>query len=441
MPGDADGTGLPVRTISLPYGKKFLSCDIPESRVIGELISQIHNYKPTRSQEDLVRDALEHPVNCPPLRVLAEGRKRVVLIASDHTRPVPSKIIVPQMLEEIRRGSPDADITILVATGCHRLSARDELENKFGPEIVSREKIVLHDCDSPDVVNLGKLPSGGDLIINKLAAQADLLAAEGFIEPHFFAGFSGGRKSVFPGIASRQAVLYNHNSEFIAHPAARTGITEGNPIHADMLYAAEKANLSFICNVVINAAKEVIFAVAGDRDCAHRKGCEFLLSKCAAAPVIADIVISTNGGYPLDQNVYQAVKGMTAAEATVKKGGVIIHLSESGDGHGAPEFHKTFAEEKNLERMLDTFMKTPRESTRGDQWESQILIRILKHAHVIYISDAPDEIVRDFQMTPAHSINDALKMAEEMLGNPDASITVIPDGVSVVVKQISSPDS
>jgi len=423
-----------MRTLSLPYGKKTLSCDISDSRIIGELISQIHNYKPTETQEKLVRDALEHPVNSQPLRVLAEGKKKVVLIASDHTRPVPSKIIVPQMLAEIRRGSPDADITILVATGCHRLSTYNELEDKFGPEIASREKIVIHDCDSPDVVNLGKLPSGGDLIINKLAAEADLLVAEGFIEPHFFAGFSGGRKSVFPGIASRKAVLYNHNSEFIAHHAVRTGIIKDNPIHADMLYAAEKANLAFICNVVINSAKEVIFAVAGDCDLAHRKGCDFLLSKCGAAQVPADIVISTNGGYPLDQNIYQAVKGMTAAEATVKKGGVIIHLSESADGHGASEFHKTFAEEKNLDRMLDTFMKTPRESTRPDQWESQILLRILKHAHVIYISEAPDEIIRDFQMTPAHSINEALKIAEEMLRDPDASITVIPDGISVVIK-------
>ena len=393
----------------------------------------MHHYKPAASQEDLVREAFEHPVAVPPLRELAKGKKKAVIIASDHTRPVPSKIIIPQMLEEIRRGSPDADITILVATGCHRSSTRDELENKFGHDIVSREKILIHDCDFPEMVKLGKLPSGGDLIINKLAVDTDLLVAEGFIEPHFFAGFSGGRKSVFPGVAGRQAVLYNHNAEFIAHPAARTGIIEGNPIHIDMLYAAKKAGLSFICNVVINAEKEVIYAVTGDCELAHQKGCEFLLSKCRAAPAPADIVISTNGGYPLDQNIYQAVKGMTAAEATVRKGGVIIHLAKSDDGHGAPEFHKTFMEEKDLDLMLDIFMKTPKESTRVDQWQSQILLRVLKHAHVIYISGAPDEMVRDFQMIPAHSINEALKKAEEIIGNPNASITVIPDGVSVIV--------
>ena len=144
--------------------------------------------------------------------------------------------------------------------------------------------------------------------------EADLLVAEGFIEPHFFAGFSGGRKSILPGIASRKTVIYNHNAEFIASDRARTGIVDGNPIHIDMPYAARAAHLAFICNVVINSDKEVIYAVSGDVDQAHIAGREFLSSKCKVDAVMSDIVISTNGGYPLDQNIYQAVKGMTAAE-------------------------------------------------------------------------------------------------------------------------------
>ena len=422
-----------MKTFSLPYGKDFLSCEIPDSRFRGELVSRMHHYRAAKGGKELVREALEKPVGVPPLHVMAEGKKKVVLIASDHTRPVPSRIIVPEMLAEIRRGSPCADICILVATGCHRETGRAELEEKFGPGIIGREKIIIHDCDSPDLVNLGKLPSGGDLVINKIAAEADLLVAEGFIEPHFFAGFSGGRKSVFPGVAGRRSVLWNHNAEFIAHPASRTGVIEGNPIHADMLYAARQARLEFICNVVINAEKEIVCAVAGDCELAHREGREFLLGKCRAAPLPADIVICTNGGYPLDQNIYQAVKGMTAAEATVRKGGVIIMLAISNDGHGADGFHRTFAEEKDLGRMLDAFMKTPKESTRVDQWQSQILARVLRHATVIYVSDASDTLVRDFQMIPAHSTRGALEIAEEILGDPGASVTVIPDGVSVIV--------
>ena len=422
---------MPV--IQFPYGKETLSIDIPQERLSAVLTSEMHDYKPELSQEELVFQALEHPIGTPKLSVMAEGKKKVVVIASDHTRPVPSKIIMPQMLAEIRKGNPDADITILISTGCHRETTKEELINKFGPEIVEKEKIVVHDCDDPTQVSLGKLPSGGELIIDRLAVEADLLVAEGFIEPHFFAGFSGGRKSILPGIASRKTVIYNHNAEFIASDRARTGIVDGNPIHIDMLYAARAAHLAFICNVVINSDKEVIYAVSGDVDQAHIAGREFLSSKCKVDAVMSDIVISTNGGYPLDQNIYQAVKGMTAAEATVKEGGVIIMLAKSNDGHGGAEFYKTFKEEKDLKRMMATFLATPKDQTRIDQWQSQIFARLLMRATVIYISDAPDDMVSDLHMIPAHSLEEALKKAEEIVGNPNASICAIPDGVSVIV--------
>ena len=422
---------MPV--IQFPYGKETLSIDIPQERLSAVLTSEMHHYKPELSQEELVREALEHPIGTPKLSVMAEGKKKVVIIASDHTRPVPSKIIMPQMLAEIRKGNPDADITILISTGCHRETTKEELVNKFGPDIVAKEKIVIHDCDDPTQVSLGKLPSGGELIVDRLAVEADLLVAEGFIEPHFFAGFSGGRKSVLPGIASRKTVIYNHNAEFIASDRARTGIVDGNPIHIDMLYAARAAHLAFICNVVINSDKEVIYAVSGDVDQAHIAGREFLSSKCKVDAVMSDIVISTNGGYPLDQNIYQAVKGMTAAEATVKEGGVIIMLAKSNDGHGGAEFYKTFKEEKDLKRMMATFMATPKDQTRIDQWQSQIFARLLMRATVIYISDAPDDMVSDLHMVPAHSLEEAMKKAEEIVGNPNASVCAIPDGVSVIV--------
>jgi len=263
--------------------------------------------------------------------------------------------------------------------------------------------------------------------------DADLLCAEGFIEPHFFAGFSGGRKSVFPGVASRKTVTYNHNAEFIAHPRSRTGILEGNPIHIDMLYAARIARLDFICNVVVNSDKEAIYAVAGDLDKAHVAGTGFLADKCQVKAVPADIAISTNGGYPLDQNIYQAVKGMTAAEGTVKKGGVIIMLARSNDGHGGEVFLKTFREEKDVDRMLKKFLDTPKEDTIIDQWQSQIFARVLQRAKVIYVSEAPDEMVRDLHMIPAKTLEEAVKKAEEILGNPNATITAIPDGIAVMV--------
>lgn len=419
--------------VKFPYGTDTIEYNFPDNRFNGELVSHMHHYQAPLSQQELVQQALENPIGTPKLSVMAEGKQKVVIIASDHTRPVPSKIIMPQMLAEIRKGNPDAEITILISTGCHRDTTKDELAAKFGPEIMANENIVIHNCDTSPLVYCGKLPSGGDIILNKLAVEADLLVAEGFIEPHFFAGYSGGRKSVLPGVASRKTVIYNHNAEFIANPNARTGVIEGNPIHNDMLYASRVAKLAFICNVVINSDKEVIHAVAGDCDLAHRAGREFLASKCKVDSVPSDIAITTNGGYPLDQNIYQAVKGMTAAEATVKKGGVIIMMAKSNDGHGAPEFYKTFAEEKDLARMMATFLATPKDETRVDQWQSQIFARVLQHATVIYISDADDETVRQLHMQPAHSLQEALQMAEDILQNPNASIVAIPDGVSVMV--------
>ena len=419
--------------IKFPYGKKHIYLDISDKRFIGELVSELHHYKPEHSQQELVNMAFENPIGTPPLSVMAEGKRKIVIIASDHTRPVPSKIILPPMLAELRKGAPNAQITILISTGCHRPSTQDELMAKFGSDIMERERIVIHDCDNSEMVNLGKMPSGGEIIINKLVSEADLLCAEGFIEPHFFAGFSGGRKSVMPGVASRETVMYNHNAEFINHPCSRAGIVEGNLIHNDMLFACRAARLAFICNVVINSDKEVIHAVAGDADLAHIAGRNFLSSKCMVSKIPCDIAISTNGGYPLDQNIYQAVKGMTAAEATVKKGGVIIMLAKSNDGHGGEEFFKTFQEEKDLDRMLKTFLATPKSQTRVDQWQSQIFARVLQHAKVIYVSDAPDDMVRDLHMTPANSLEEAMKIAEDMLGDPGATVVAIPDGVAVMV--------
>ncbi len=419
--------------LSFPYGKEFLKLEVADERVQGVLVSNLHHYEAEKDPLTLVEEALANPIGSPKLSELARGKKNIVLIASDHTRPVPSKVIVPPMLREIREGNPDADITILISTGCHRGTTEQELIDKFGEEIVSKEKIVVHDCDDSPLVHLGTLPSGGDLIVNKLVADADLVCSEGFIEPHFFAGFSGGRKSILPGIASRTTVMANHCSEFIADPHARTGILEGNPIHKDMVWAARTAKLTFICNVVINAEKKAIFAVAGDLEEAHKAGCDFLSSLCKVDAKPADIVITSNGGYPLDQNIYQAVKGMTAAEASVKPGGVIIMLAKSNDGHGGEHFYHQMADEPDIEKTLALFLSRGRNETVPDQWQTQIFIRVLQRASVVYVSDAPDDMVRGLHMIPAHSLEEAMEIAEQKTGSKDCTVTAIPDGVSVMV--------
>ena len=419
--------------IQFPYGKTHLEYDF---ETVNVLTSSIEAYNPKMTEQALVDAAMASPEGGVALRELAKGKKKIVLIASDHTRPVPSKLIVPPMLKEIRQGNPDADITILISTGCHRGTTKDELIAKFGAEIVENEKIVVHDCDdTANLVNIGTLPSGGACVVNRLAVEADLLVAEGFIEPHFFAGFSGGRKSVLPGVAGRETVLANHCSEFIAHPKARTGILDGNPIHADMLWAAKKANLRYIVNVVLNGEKQVIHAVAGELEQAHRKGTDFLYRLCGVETAPADIVISTNGGYPLDQNVYQAVKGMTAAEAAVKEGGVIIMLALSNDGIGGDHFYHQLADERDLGKTMDLFLSRGRNETVPDQWQTQIFIRVLQKATVIYVSQVEPKLVEAMHMIPAATLEEAMEKAK-MLAGENPTITAIPDGVAVMVKGV-----
>lgn len=423
-----------MKKIFFPYGKTELSYEFDEKELVGELTSSIEEYVPEAVGYELVQKALQSPIGSQRLSELSRGKNNIVIIASDHTRPVPSKIIMPLMLNEIRKGNLNADITILIATGCHRGTTKEELIDKFGKEIVANEKIYIHDCDEEEkLVNIGVLPSGGQCNINKIAIEADLLVAEGFIEPHFFAGFSGGRKSVLPGIAGRTTVLANHCSEFIAHPNSRTGILKDNPIHEDMVWAAKKAKLAFIVNVVLNSKKEPIFAVAGDLEEAHKKGTDFISSLCAVKSVPADIVISTNGGYPLDQNVYQSVKGMTAAEATVKKGGIIIMLAKANDGIGGEHFYHQLADEPDMNKTMDIFLSRSRNETATDQWMSQILLRILMKAKVIYVSSLDHEIVKKMHMIPASTLSEAINLAKKILVKDNATITAIPDGVSVVV--------
>lgn len=420
--------------LQFPYGKGVMSAAIPKQQICAVLTSELESYRPDTDDVTLVRHALANPIGSLPLRELSRGKNRVTIIASDHTRPVPSKLLMPELLREIRTGNPEAEITILIATGCHRETTHEELVAKFGEDIVAREKIVIHDCDdTANMVLLGTLPSGGECWVNRLACEADLLVSEGFIEPHFFAGYSGSRKAVLPGVAGRSTVLANHCAEFIDHPASRAGSLRENPIHRDMVWAARKAGLEFILNVVLNGEKETIHAVAGDMEAAHEAGCAFLEGLCGVKAAMADVVITTNGGYPLDQNIYQAVKGMTAAEATVKEGGVIIMLAKSNDGHGGEAFCRELMAGDDMDALMADILRRGRGETLPDQWQAQIMIRILQRARVIYISDAEDELVERLHMTPAHSIEEALTLARCMLGKEEVTVTAVPDGVGVIV--------
>ena len=426
---------LKMVDIKLPYDKQIITASIPDKNFAGLLESEAENFSNPLSEQETVEKSMDNPIGSKSLEELAKGKKDIVLISSDHTRPVPSHIITPIILRRIRSVAPDARIRILVATGFHRPSTREELINKYGQEIVDNEEIVMHiSTNDDDMVKIGQLPSGGDCIINRIAAEADLLIAEGFIESHFFAGFSGGRKSVLPGIASYKTIMANHSGEFIDSDKSRTGNLKHNLIHEDMVYAARTAKLAFIVNVVLDGEKRIIGSFAGDMEEAHHVGCEFVRGLAHVKKIPCDIAVSTNGGFPLDQNIYQAVKGMTAAEATNKEGGVIIMVAGCRDVHGGSGFYHNLADYNHPKEFLEKAINTPRLETIPDQWTAQILARILVHHRVIFVSDLVDPtLITDMHMEIAKTFDEALARAFEIEG-ADAKVTVIRDGLSVIVE-------
>ena len=419
--------------ISIPYGKGQLSWELPYD---GLLTSRVDQLKSEKTGRELVEEAMAHPIGTPTLRELAVGKKSCTIIISDHTRPVPSRDILPPMLRQLRQGNPDIQITLLVATGFHRLTTKEELTAKLGEEIASAETIRVHDAFDPDSnVQIGILPSGAPLVIDRAAVETDLLISEGFIEPHFFAGFSGGRKSVLPGVCDKTTVLGNHCGQFIASPFARTGVLEGNPLHTDMVAAAEMAKLAFIVNVVIDEGKKTVAAFAGDFRQAHEAGTAFLRQYCEVEAIPGDIVVTSNGGAPLDQNIYQSVKGLTAAEASAKEGAVLIMCAQLADGTGGQGFYTSLRDCESPEDHFAQCAATPQNETIPDQWESQILARILMKHRVIFVSRPEmEQTLREMKLDYAPDLDTAVKMAKAGK-DENASITVIPNGISVIVKE------
>ena len=422
-----------TRTIQIPFGKGFQTLHVPEER-LRAVISPKHGEEAPGDASAIVQAALEAPIASPRLKEIAADKNKILVITSDHTRPVPSRVTMPLLLKEIRSGNPQAQITILIATGMHRDTTPAEMNARFGEEIVRNEKIVVHHArNDAEMAYFGVLPSGGELWLNHLVKEADLVVSEGFIEPHFFAGFSGGRKSILPGVAAARSVRYNHNATFIASPKARQGILDGNPIHKDMAWAAQAAGLRFILNVTLNEKKEVTAAFAGDPIEAHRQGCEKCLEHSRVEPVVSDIAITSNGGYPLDQNLYQSVKGMTAAEKCVRQGGRLILCAEVSDGHGGEAFYRWFADRQSAEEVEKDILDVRNEDTEEDQWMAQILARIMRRASIIYVTGEKNrKLVEDMHMTWAPDADTALKMATDALGE-NAGVTVIPDGVQVTL--------
>ena len=421
-----------MKTIPIPYYTSSLDLHIAEENLEAVITAKTEEYDPGRSEKELVEEALRNPIGTPRLRELAQGKKKVVLVTSDHTRAVPSKLTLPILLREIREGNPNADITILIATGLHRPTTEEEQRRMFGDEIVDNEKIAINKAfQDEDFDFVCPLPSGAELWVNKLALDCDLLITEGFIEPHFFAGFSGGRKSILPGICNAATVNENHSYKAISSPYSTTGVLEHNPIHEDMIYAARRVNVQFILNVALNGEKKVVAAFAGDLEQAHAEGVKFVRELAQCPSITGDIVITSNGGYPLDQNLYQSPKAVATAEACCRDGGVIIMCASCFEGMGGTNFEKLIVK-GSVDEIDASLSKIPPKETIAEQWCAQIYSRILKKHKVILVTTYLDHaLVRKANLIPASSPDEALAMAYDMMGK-DARVVVIPDGVSVL---------
>jgi|DewCreStandDraft_2_1066082.scaffolds.fasta_scaffold00026_81 nickel-dependent lactate racemase len=416
--------------VTLAYGKHGLDIELPD----GDVTVVEPQYIPGLPDEAAaLRQALRRPIHSPPLRELVRRGQTVSILFCDITRPMPSGRVLPVLLEELEdAGVRREDITLINATGMHRANTEAELRGMLGDAIVENYRIVTHDAhDLASLRYLGQTRRGHPVWVNRHYLDADVRILTGFIEPHFFAGFSGGPKMVVPGVAGAPTVMANHGADMIAHPGATWATLDGNPIWEEIAEAAAMTQPAFNLNVALNKEHAITAVFAGELFASHRQGCAFVRQTAMrAVPRRFDIVITTNSGYPLDQNVYQSVKGMAAAARVVKPGGTIICAAECADG---------VPEHGNYRRILQ-MGKTPDELLRlicspgfslFDQWQVQIQAQIQQQARVYLKCELPDDVVRSTHFEPCDDISALVRHLVRTHG-PHTSICVLPQGPQTV---------
>jgi nickel-dependent lactate racemase len=348
-------------------------------------------------------------------------------MVTDNTRPCPDDRLLPPILAELEAKIPRENITIMVAVGLHPPLDKQELVKKLGRDIVENYNVINHDVNQ--CVYIGTTSRGTPVDINTRVVEADFRLSTGFIEPHWFAGFSGGRKSIAPGVFSVRSAYKNHSYKMLDHPCSVSGIIQGNIVHEDLVEQAIMAKLNFIVNVILNKDREITHIVTGDPLKAHKIGCEIESDIATVkAPHKVDITITSNNGYPLDLDLYQTCKGMNTASKITRDGGSVIIASACGDGKGPEEFVELHASVSSPKEVLQ---KIRREEPIGVQWQNQILARDQLRNDFYLVSELEDSIIEAMMITPVRTIEEGLEKAFKILGN-DAEIAVIPEGPLVV---------
>jgi nickel-dependent lactate racemase len=416
--------------IRLEYGRTGLEVDVPEERLAGVLTLRPH--APLADPDAAIAAALAHPIGTPPLAELARGRRSACVVISDITRPVPNKKLLPPLLATLEgAGIPRDRTTILIATGTHRPNEGEELIGMVGERIARDYRILNHVArDAESHRFLGYAPHGTPVHVDRTFLEAELKISAALIEPHFMAGYSGGRKSVCPGICSMETVRVWHGPRFIGHPNSDNGRLEGNPVHEDGMAAARMAGLDFILDVALDAERRLTGVFAGELEAAWMAGVRHVAQVVEAACEPVDVVLTTCAGYPLDLTLYQAVKGMVGALPIVREGGTILIASACAEGIGSPDFTRILLEHDDLEafvaRTYDDAFFVP------DQWEAHELAKAVRRAEVLCYSEGidPDTLSRCF-VTPVPSVAAGLERALAKHG-PHARVAVIPQGPYVV---------
>jgi len=417
--------------VPIRFGRGEVQIEIPDENLGG--ILKMNPVSPIDDPVSAVYTALRRPIKTPPLSELARGKSSACVVISDITRPVPNRIILPPILETLEKsGISRGRITILIATGIHRPNLGEELEELVGEEIMHNYRIVNHYSGKPEThLYLGKTKRGTPVYLDRTYLEADLKILTGLIEPHLMAGFSGGRKSICPGISSVETMKYAHGPMLLEDERAAPGILEGNPFHEEATEVAMMAGVDFILNVTIDEKRRITGVFAGDLVEAHLAGvrfCERAVKVVVDEP--ADIVVTSSAGYPLDTTFYQAIKGAVGVLDVVKPGGTIILIAECSEGIGSEPFTKLMIETKDLDKFirdlydLDKFVV--------DQWQFEELVKVLRKAEVYCYSTGIDyETLKELFVVPLRSPQEGLDRALGKHGSR-ARVYAVPEGPYVL---------
>jgi len=410
--------------VNLAYGQGNLAVELPKDRTT--VIVPAHTAGLRDEQSALIR-ALENPIGSKPLKDIIKPADKICISFTDITRATPNDRIIPWLLQHLAH-VPRECITLINQLGTHRPNTRAELEQMLTPGVVRDYRVVNHEPENRDAhIQLGTTRDGTPALINRHIVEADVRIITGFIEPHFFAGFSGGIKGICPGTAALETVMSNHGVKNIGDPNATFGVIEGNPLWEELRDIALRAGQSFLLNVTLNEERQITSVFAGDIIEAHRMGTEYVrrsaMQKVEAA---FDVVVTTNSGYPLDQNLYQGVKGMSAGARIIKPGGTLILAAECREGVPANSpLDKLLRSAGSPEKIL-ALLATPG-FVRPEQWQAQIQALVQRKARVLVYSSLPDEVLNACHLTPCHDISAEVKKCLEALG-PDARVAVLPQG-------------